>query len=154
MNKLIIFFLLFFCKFTFSQSVYTNIKGDTINFDKIASQNKKNIIIFLSDRSCTGCKDNLNSYLLDIDTAKCKIYIIAELQINSQILRRETKFLINNYFTKYNELFFQYSKENKVTPSLRLFNNKKKINIDYFSLFSGTNLSKKALIIISNFLKN
>lgn len=152
--RLVILFLLLGYNNLYSQSIYTNIKGDTIPVEEIFPSNKKCIYVYISNKSCTGCKDNLNKYLLKIDTSKCKVVILSELSNNSNLLRRESRNYINNYFTKYNELFYIYSNENKITPYLILLNNNRNFLVSYKTLFDETKLSQYAIEELNNFLIN
>lgn len=146
---LFILYFLFALGSSFAQSVYTNMRGDTI-VNPLAET--KSIVVFLSDRSCTGCKDNLNNLLLTIDTTKCKIILVSDLQANSFILRREQKLYIDSYFTKYNKLVFVYAKNSSISPHLLLLNKQESITIDYKDLFNGTALSDEAIKRINLFL--
>jgi hypothetical protein len=108
----------------------------------------------LSDKSCTGCKDNLNKYLCKIDTSQCKIIIISELGYISNLLRRESVNYVNNYFTKYNEIFFTYSKDNNITPCIILLNKKYNYTFGYKELFNETTLSDFAIKKINEFINS
>ncbi len=151
------FFFLYFVLsgfYSFAQSKYLDINGEIKSEISELYSNQKRLFIYISSKSCTGCKDNLNEFLLNLDTTKCKIIIVRYLTNNTSLLKWEFKNDISNYFQKYNQLVFKLDTVESLSPYVLLMdsNNKKKI-VEYKDLFDGVFISeriKKALIEFSN----
>jgi thioredoxin-related protein len=138
----------------YSQSTYVNINGDTITFLSKIYNNQKRIFVFLSSKSCTGCKDNLNKFLSEVDTPNYRIIIVRELSNNSNLLKREFKSDINNYFTKYNFVLFKLASDDSLSPYITLMDKENnEINLEYKLIFDGVLISAKAKEILTQFME-
>lgn len=155
MKYLLLFIILLYFNFqSLSQSTFSFVNGDSISSISKVYQNQKRIFVFINSRSCTGCKDNLNRFFDKIDTAKCRIIIVRGIPNNSNLLKREVRSEINNYFSKYNLLLFELSYDNVPTPNLILLDEHGvKKRIEYYDMFDGTSLSSRTIDLLTKFIR-
>lgn len=139
----------------FAQSVCVNMLGDTITNLSEIYPNQHKMIVSISNKSCTGCKDNLNKTLTAIDTAICPIILVKELHHNLALLRREAKAEMNNYFVNYNLLIFKITSQQEITPQITLMDkNNNQQDLSYQFIFNGIQVSEYAKNKLFNFVNS
>jgi len=143
----------FSMKSLYGQDQFIDLNGGSwLKLDDI-QVGKKRIFLFISSKSCTGCKDNLNLFLKKIDTTACSIIIVRSLINNSNLVKRELSSDLHNYFEKFNLIVFEPVKMEVKTPFIKLMNCSNGFtDIEYQVLFDGVEISKKAERMMSQFL--
>jgi hypothetical protein len=135
--------IIFVATVTHAQTIVA-MNGDTVQLQDVYKDQNR-IVIFVNSGSCTGCKDQLNGFLSKNDTAVCKIIIVRELATSAGYLKRQMKADVNNYFTKYDLLLFQFNTPENRNPYVITIDRKNTIKrFSYDELYEGIFLTELA----------